>query len=371
MPWGEIHGHDRNVELFRRAIARGRMASTFLFAGPAGVGKRMFAMRLAQTLLCDKNPPENMDPCGECPACRQVLAGTHPDIHTVRKPEDRAYIPLELLIGGRENRNSGLCADISTTPFCGKRKIAIFDDADYLNVEGANALLKTLEEPPARSVLILIGTSVSRQLPTIRSRCQVVRFSPLDVATMEMLLRRRIESEKVAAAASKRKTVSLPDESLIPMIARNAHGSFQEAWEMAEPAFWEFRESFLQKLAGGFLDRVALAKDIETLLDAAGKKIPAVQRNLLRLVMECAADFYGRLARFLAGETSFLQDETTWRSLMETASKTWRHSAETAADTAVRTLSKIELLQRNVHQQTLVDAWLDELVVVGEDGFWK
>ena len=76
----------------------------------------------------------------------------------------------------------GLCHDIALKPFRGGRKIAIIDDADYLNQEGANCLLKTLEEPPEKSVIILIGTSQQRQLPTIRSRCQIVRFAPLSTA---------------------------------------------------------------------------------------------------------------------------------------------------------------------------------------------
>ena len=83
----------------------------------------------------------------------------------------------------------GLCYDIALKPYSGRRKVAIIDDADYLNKEGANCLLKTLEEPPPKSLLILIGTSEQRQLPTIRSRCQIVRFQPLpeqDVA--ELLL---------------------------------------------------------------------------------------------------------------------------------------------------------------------------------------
>ena len=106
--------------------------------------------------------------------------GTHPDVHLLARPADKAFIPVELFIGDKEHRmREGLCYDISLKPYSGRRKVAIIDDADYFNKEGANCLLKTLEEPPPKSVLILIGTSEQRQLPTIRSRCQVVRFRPL------------------------------------------------------------------------------------------------------------------------------------------------------------------------------------------------
>ena len=149
-----ILGHDSVLDRFRRSIRAGRLASTFLFVGPPGIGKKLFALQLAQGLLCERRPEEALDPCGECPSCAQVLAGTHPDVVVVKKPTDKNFIPLELLIGDKEHRmREGLCHDISLKPYSGRRKVAVIDDADYLNQEGANALLKTLEEPPPKSLL--------------------------------------------------------------------------------------------------------------------------------------------------------------------------------------------------------------------------
>src|SRR2546423_15242501 len=99
-----IRGHDRVVEKFRRALANGRLASTFLFVGPAGIGKRTFALKLAQGLLCERAPVERLEPCGECPSCHQVASLNHPDVELVSKPSDKAFIPLELLIGDAEHR---------------------------------------------------------------------------------------------------------------------------------------------------------------------------------------------------------------------------------------------------------------------------
>ena len=176
------------------------MASSFLFAGPDGIGKRTFAVKLAQALLCENSPEEALDPCEHCPACIQVDAGTHPDFQLISKPEDKSFIPLELLIGDKEHRRrEGLCRHIALKPYMG-RKIAVIDDADYLNAEGANALLKTLEEPPPRSVLILIGASPAKQLPTIRSRCQLVRFQPLDADAVAQLLSAQGIAENPAEA---------------------------------------------------------------------------------------------------------------------------------------------------------------------------
>ena len=177
MSWNEILGHRDVLERFRKSVMRGRLASTFLFVGPAGIGKRTFAAKLAQALLCESTADTDLDPCGHCPACQQAAAGTHPDLEIIGKPRDKNFIPIETFIGDREHRRQeGLCHNLGMKPFRGGRKIAIVDDADYLNAEGANSLLKTLEEPPPKSVLILISESEHRQLDTIRSRSQLVRF---------------------------------------------------------------------------------------------------------------------------------------------------------------------------------------------------
>src|SRR5437773_3671449 len=221
MTWQSIRGHDRVVGKFRRALTKGRLASTFLFVGPAGVGKRTFALKLAQGLLCERAEAERLDPCGECPSCHQVASLNHPDVEIVAKPADKAFIPLELLIGDAEHRmRAGLCYSIALKPYSGRRKVAIIDDADYLNKEGANCLLKTLEEPPPYSVLILIGTSEQRQLPTIRSRCQIVRFQPLaesDVA--ELVIEQGLCTDPALARAA----------------AAHSHGSLQRAALWCDP----------------------------------------------------------------------------------------------------------------------------------------
>ncbi|MEX2186270.1 MAG: AAA family ATPase, partial [Pirellulales bacterium] len=166
MPWQGLQGHDEVADRFRRILARGRLASTFLFVGPDGIGKRTFAMKLAQALLCAERPEADLDPCGRCESCVQATAGTHPDILTIAKPAEKSELPVALFIGTKEKRmQEGLCHDLSLKPFFGRRRVAVIDDADYLNEEGANCLLKTLEEPPPRSLLILVGTSLERQLP--------------------------------------------------------------------------------------------------------------------------------------------------------------------------------------------------------------
>ncbi|MCR5164709.1 MAG: DNA polymerase III subunit delta' [Thermoguttaceae bacterium] len=375
MSWFGIHGHDEIVSRFQRAIRQGRIASTFLFLGPSGIGKRMFAERLAMTLLCTRNDPGLMEPCGKCESCRQMLAGTHPDLLRVSKPEDRAFIPIDLFIGPKEARRQvGLCAELAKKPIYEKRKIAIIDDADFLNIEGANSMLKTLEEPPKNSVLILLGTTASRQLPTIRSRCQIIRFKPLETDVVEEILReKRAEqlalAESVSQTLGKKKTpkkaasaANILSEDLIPLAAAASGGSVQEALALADEGFWDFRSRFLDRLASGVHDRIALGKEIDEQLELVGK-VPARRRARLRVIVETAADFYRRLAFWLAGNPpSDPLTEKEWRPILTRAAETWPFDAEGAAFAALKTSDYLELIQRNVHQPTLLDAWLDELV---------
>ena len=326
MSWSEILEHEDVLAGFRRAMARGRLASTFLFVGPAGVGKRTFAIKLAQALLCEKNPEADLNPCGECPACIQVQSGTHPDLELVRKPADKTTIPLELFIGDKEHRNrEGLCHRISLKPMRGKRKIAVIDDADYLNVEGANCLLKTLEEPPPRSLIILIGTSLQRQLPTIRSRCQIVRFGQLAVATVKELL---IRNQLVETA----------EEAHV--LAEVSVGSVQQALGLKDAQVREFRELLQGELPSVAERSVETAKLIMQFVEAAGKDAPP-KRARLREVTNWAMEYY--------------------RDSMLRAAATDSAGAERAADCLDRCLQTVNHVDANANLTSVVEAWIDDL----------
>jgi DNA polymerase-3 subunit delta' len=350
MPWQEILGHDRLVEQFRRALRRGRLASTFLFVGPAGIGKRTFALKLAQGLLCDTVAPERLEPCGQCPACQQVAAGTHPDVELVAKPADKATIPLDLLIGDDEHRNrEGLCYNISLKPFSGKRRIAIIDDADFLNKEGANCLLKRLEEPPPNAVLILISTSEQRQLPTIRSRCQAIRFQPLSHAAVEsiLLMQQLVESPDVAQKAAAR-----------------SGGSVQRALEAADPALAEFQAELIDQISRREFETPALAKATTTFIDAAGKE-GAAKRARFKQIIGAANDYYRALMLTLAGGP---QVETPLAQSITQAQRWWPGGEEAAACCLETCLDALSAIDANANQATLVECWLDDLGQIGRTG---
>ena len=101
MSWQEILGHESVLERFRRGVSRGRLASSFLFVGPTGVGKFRFARQLAAALLCDTNQEQALEPCGHCPVCQQVRSESHPDLEVVRKPLDKNLFPWRRSLGTR------------------------------------------------------------------------------------------------------------------------------------------------------------------------------------------------------------------------------------------------------------------------------
>jgi DNA polymerase-3 subunit delta' len=345
--WHGIQGHDRVVNQFRTAIARGRLGHTFLFVGPPGVGKRTFAMKLAQALLCDARPQAALDPCGQCVPCRQIEAGSHPDLHVVERPREASNLPLELFIGDDEHRmQAGLCYELSLKPYSGKRRIGIIDDADLLSMgsrESANALLKTLEEPPPKSVLILIGTSVQRQLPTIRSRCQIVRFSPLAEETVAELLMRTGACEDAAAARR---------------AAQLAQGSLERGRAWCDKSFVEFREALLQQLAAGESEPASQARLVQQFVEEAGKDAPS-KRARMRLATEMASEFYGALTRYLTGAA--IGGDEALRSAVAAAARWWPGGCESAAGCQEICLDALAHVDANANLTALVEWWLDEL----------
>jgi DNA polymerase-3 subunit delta' len=346
MIWQNIRGHDRVVEKFRRALSRGRLASTFLFVGPSGIGKRTFALALAKGLLCERVPEQRLDPCGECPSCLQVASLNHPDVEVIAKPADKAFIPLESLIGDAEHRmRAGLCYNIALKPYSGRRKVAILDDADFLNKEGANCLLKTLEEPPSQSLLILVGTSEQRQLPTIRSRCQIVRFSPLSETDVgELLLEKGLcEDSQVARIA-----------------AAHSHGSLERAALWCDAELVEFRRDLIKTLSQPAFDGTAAAKMIGQFVDSAGKE-SAAKRGRLRLVVSLAEEFYRAiLLKVTTGEAP--ADEELAHSVRAAAA--WMDEGG-PNECLERCLEAYGHIDANANQATLTEWWLDELAQAG------
>jgi DNA polymerase-3 subunit delta' len=340
----QIEGHDAVRQRFCRSLETGRLASTFLFVGPEGIGKRSFALGLSQALLCTNSATgDSLEACGRCESCRLIVAGTHPDLLRISRPEGKSFIPVELFIGPQEKRmREGLCHDIAMKPFLGGRKIALIDDADYLNMEGANSLLKTLEEPPPRCVMILIGTSAARQLPTIRSRCQIVRFNELSPEVMQKLILEQ------GLAASEREAAEL---------TVLAGGSLAKASELAEAEVRAFRERFFERLSKGTIDSIGLAQELGVSVDSVGKDASA-RRARLRQVLGWGVDFYRELMRAASGVEP-QGDPVLLRHTAQAAQQ--MTDGNLAAECVARCLEALEQLDRNANTSTLLACWLDDL----------
>lgn len=191
-PSWNIVGHTWAVEYLRRSVARGEIAHAYLFSGPAGIGKATLALRLAQALLCERNDGEA---CLVCRACRRIASGNHPDVRSVSLATQAARQKADET-KSRELRIDTVREwqrDIDLRPFEATRRVFILDDADKLNDQAANAMLKTLEEPPPYAVLILIAQGAGDLLPTIVSRCRVLRLRPVARAEIAAALASRYQ----------------------------------------------------------------------------------------------------------------------------------------------------------------------------------
>jgi DNA polymerase-3 subunit delta' len=173
-----VVGHEAAVARLRRIADEDRVPGAMLFLGPPGIGKRTLADAVAARLLCEA--VRAGDACGTCRHCVRLAAGTHPDVRVVTRDEDRRDVRIEQV---RE-----LGRWLALQPLMASCKVAILDGAHCLNEHGQNALLKTLEEPPARTVVLLTASAAALLLPTVRSRCQVLRLEPLPPAAVARVL---------------------------------------------------------------------------------------------------------------------------------------------------------------------------------------
>jgi len=339
MAWQGIEGHDRIAARFVAAERRGRIAGSYLFIGPPGVGKGAFARALARALVCPAAGPA-LVACGRCESCVQAAAGSHPDIDVVGRPPDKSTIPLETFIGDAAHRmREGLCWRLLLKPALGHRKVALVLDADHLADEAANCLLKTLEEPPAGAVIILVGTGLERQLPTIRSRCQVIRFGPLEPAAVRRLLteeRSRAGDEAEAAG--------------IAAAAAASGGSLDRARLLLDPELGAFRGRLVELLSRRPLVGVELARETNALVESAGKEAPP-RRARLVVVLDAAIDFFRAAIRHAS------IGESPADVLLARAVAAWGADAGEAATALEQSLVALEAIDRNAHLPTLVDAW--------------
>jgi DNA polymerase-3 subunit delta' len=336
--WQRVRGHDALAQAFQHAWRHGRLAHAYLFAGPPGVGKRLFADELAKALLCEDPPAGRLEACDRCASCLQAAADTHPDLFTVGRPADSLSIPIELI---RE-----LGRSLALKAARGRGKVAILDDADSLhdpisNHATANCFLKTLEEPPPGSVLIMIGTNPELQLPTIRSRCQVVRFTPLPADVLADLLRAQ----------------GVEDAALVERLTRLSGGSLGQALALADPALWEFRRRLLEGITRPRPDSVGLSREWLRFVEEAGKD-SAAQRQRAALVLGLLIEFLHDAVRLAVGATPLLAEPDDLRFVRALAE---RADPEKLMDLLERCLEGDLQIDRRVQLVLVLEGLVDAL----------
>jgi DNA polymerase-3 subunit delta' len=261
MPFETIIGHRSTIASLQTAAARQRLAHAYLLYGEDAIGKRTTAVCFAQALLCER-PSEtgladtSLDACGVCRSCRHIAARTHPDYFVI-EPDRELATPQIKIEQIREIEQQ-----IMYRPLTGDRKICIIDDADRLTIGAANALLKTLEEPPDHSLFLLISSRPASLPATIRSRCQALRFAtpartdveaalilkrempPADARFLAMLSEGRLgealECDLTTVRAQQRELVDLVNPTSLRSVTRvlTAAESLAKADRAAETLSW-------------------------------------------------------------------------------------------------------------------------------------
>lgn len=314
--------------------------------GPDGIGKRTFARLIAKTMLCTGSEPSAFAPCCRCEACAQIDASTHPDLIEIARRPDKTGLIMEQLVGEGDRRmREGLCYELRMKPYSGRRKIAIVDDADTIAEEGANSLLKTLEEPPPGSLIFLISTSVQRQLPTIRSRCQLARFQPLCAEHLAQLILRHGLVENSEAALG---------------LASQAGGSMSTVANWTNEELNAFRRELIYQLLQRPLDFTKLAKAVQGNMESVGTDSQP-RRERLKVLLDFALQFYRSGMVACVGNGSSAEQ-------ISGALEAYGHLGSLPSDSFVlaikRCIEAREHLDRMVSPASLIEAWAADLAVI-------
>ncbi len=339
------------VRLLRSAVAGDRLPHALLFAGPRGVGKRLTVRELAKLLFCTSprgRDASDLDPCDVCTHCRRVDRGVHPDLWWFRKEPDRYDFRIRLVARRDDSPPEPVVTEaVVLTPMEANGTVTVLDDAEALNDEAANALLKTLEEPPPHATLVLLCADPSRLPNTVLSRCQWVRFHPLPA---EFVARKLAEVAEDAAN---------PDETAY--VARFAGGSIERARLLLGSGLWEMKRKLIGNLAR--LDEavaLGLAAEIDAWakrwtkargIKATGPEATAVRREAAGVALAGVAAAFADAAALAADASVDLVNADQRESLDQLA--VWPPDALTEA--VDRLADAQQQIRRYVHTELAVD----------------
>jgi DNA polymerase-3 subunit delta' len=308
--------------MFRRALQRGRLSQSYLFVGPDGIGKQIFAKRLAQCLLCREPDGDPLEACGECASCRPFMTGNHPDFLYVQRVEGKREISIDQIAGADERRGQeGLCHDLSVRPLDGSRKVAIVNDADTMTASNLDAVM-----------------------PTIRSRCQLVRFSALPQGEIAALM---VELELVASA----------EEAIVP--ASLSDGSLTTARQLLRPELRDIRLTLYSTLSQPEFGGLALAKSILEIIEKISADVPE-QRVNAHWLIRFTVEFY-RAALQSVSRADSAQDGIPAAAAWAGRLGSFCTPSERIADLIDRTVDASTHLEQNVPVALVLETLLSDL----------
>jgi len=252
--FGKIIGHTRQIRILRSALKARRLPHAYLFEGPDGIGKRRVALALAQAIQCTR---QDDNACGLCESCRKVEEHTHPDVWWV-EPEKNA-IRIDVI--------RQLQRDMNFEPLEGSGRVIIVDEADTMLHNAANAMLKTLEEPPGASTMVLITSRPQQLLPTIVSRCQRLAFGPLTKEMASQVIARQIGD----------------DPGIVALLASLSGGSPGRALAFDRELFLEERPPLIEEVERCSLNNV---KEIFKLAEKLDKERKA-EISIILEILQC------------------------------------------------------------------------------------
>lgn len=261
----QLIGQSALTARLKASLEKGRIAHAVLFAGPSGSGKRTIAGIYARALLCRSDGPK---PCNACASCRKALGGNHPDLHIVRPEEEGKALGVD------EAR--ALQRLIELKPYEGGRAVVIVQSAQDLTHQAQNALLKTLEEPPENTVLMLLAESLSPLLPTILSRCAVYRPARLSRREMASVLK----SRGYAAGSQTGHAVEMADGRpgrALELLADEGYWALQE--KAVETLGLLMKEKKLAQAVRFMQDNKARAGDVLTVWEYAARDALTAQKE--------------------------------------------------------------------------------------------